>query len=74
MKGTYHRWTRAGNASTPLVADILGDFSIVANPATGLVSAMIPDRAMDPDTCRMVGVRLIEAAVLADAGRSVREP
>ena len=55
--------------------DILGaDVDIVANPADGTVTAAIPDRPMDADTARMIGVRLIEGAALADNGRSVREP
>jgi hypothetical protein len=74
MRGTYFRWTRRHGAGE-LVADILGqDVSITADPATGLVQATVPGHPMDADTCRMVGVRLIEAAALADAGRSVREP
>lgn len=75
MKGTYSRWTRPHRGTGLLRADILGaDVDILADPATGLVTATIPNRAMDADTCRMVGVRLIEAAALADNGRSVREP
>lgn len=79
MKGTYYRWTampRAGSADcVALHADILGaDVDIVADPGSGLVAATIPARPMDADTARMIGVRLIEAAALADNGRSVREP
>jgi hypothetical protein len=74
VKGTYFRWTRR-HGGGQLVADILAaDLSITADPATGLVTAAVPAAPMDADTCRMVGVRLIEAAALADAGRSVREP
>lgn len=79
MKGTYFRWTRdrrteGREADTILRADILGaDVDIIADPVTGLVQAKIPDRPMDVDTARMIGVRLIEAAALADNGRSVRE-
>jgi len=80
MRGTYFRWTRRkikdGRAGdTVLAADILGaDVDIIADPSTGLVQATIPTRPMDIDTARMIGVRLIEAAALADNGRSVREP
>lgn len=75
MKGTYFRWTRPRGGSDLIRADIVGaDIDILADPATGLVTAEVPTRPMDADTCRMVGVRLIEAAALADAGRSVREP
>lgn len=79
MRGTYFRWTRdkreAGRAEdTILRADILGaDIDIVADPISGTISAKIPDRPMDVDTARMIGVRLIEAAALADNGRSIRE-
>jgi hypothetical protein len=79
VKGTYFRWTRerkingrAGDAT--LHADILGaDIDITADPTTGLVRASIPGAPLDADSARMIGVRLIEAAVLADNGRSVRE-
>lgn len=74
MNGTYFRWTRL-TADGALRADILGtETEIVADPATGTVSARVPGGQMDPDTARMIGVRLIEAATLADNGRSVREP
>lgn len=80
MKGTYYRWTalqREGSTEGVMVlhADILGaDVDIVADPAAGTITAEIPTRPMDPDTARMIGVRLIEGAALADNGRSVREP
>lgn len=80
MRGTYFRWSaeqRKGSTAGVMIlrADILGaDVDIVADPSTGLVQAKIPDRTMDVDTARMLGVRLIEAAALADNGRSVREP
>lgn len=74
MKGTYFRWTRTGPTGSRLRADILGaDLNITADSSTGLVTAEIPDRPMDPDTARMVGVRLVEAAALADGDRAVRE-
>ena len=74
MKGTYFRWTKT-LASTDLHADILGvGVDITAAPDAGLVYAAIPSgRGMDADTARMIGVRLIEAAALADNGRSIRE-
>jgi hypothetical protein len=80
MKGTYYRWTRvrAGVRGTDheiLSADILGaEVDINADPSAGTVTATIPSGPMDPDTARMIGVRLIEAAVIADNDRSVREP
>lgn len=78
MRGTYYRWTQQyhpeGNQDL-LRADILGaDTDIVAYPETGMVRASIPEGDLDPDTARMIGVRLIEAAVLADNGRSTRQP
>lgn len=77
LKGTYYRWTRTQEETpglpVPLVADILGaDTNVVADPAAGLVFAKVPDRGMSPDEARMIGVRLIEAAALADDHRSVR--
>lgn len=78
MRGTYFRWTRQRASETEpefLTADILGtDTNIEAHPDAGTVRAMIPRRPMDADEARMIGVRLIEAAALADGGRSVREP
>lgn len=73
MKGTYFRWTR-DTEDGDLHADILGaDVEITAQPRTGRVLLDVSDRPMDADTARMIGVRLIEAAALADNGRSVRE-
>jgi hypothetical protein len=70
LKGTYWRWTAQDGA---LCADILGaDTAIVAYPEEGLVRAAVPNRGMTADEARMIGVRLIEGAALADAGRSVR--
>ena len=75
MKGTYYRWTRNRDHHNLLVADILGaDVEITANPGDGMIHASIPDRPLDPDTALMIGVRLVEAASLADNGRSLREP
>jgi hypothetical protein len=79
LKGTYYRWTKREGArsedNTTYVADILGtDTNVVADPGTGLVHASIPSRGMSPDEARMIGVRLIEGATLADAFRSVRQP
>jgi hypothetical protein len=80
VRGTYFRWTRqpktdGREGDTVLDADILGsDVVIMADPGTGMVQAAIHGRPMDADTARMIGVRLIEAATLADNGRSVREP
>lgn len=78
MRGTYFRWTRVrakAPATEYLKADILGsDINVVAMPESGEVHAVIPDRPLDADEARMIGVRLIEAAALADNGRSVREP
>lgn len=56
------------------MADILGtDTSITADPESGTVAATVPNRPMSPDEARMIGVRLIEAATLADNGRSIRQ-
>lgn len=74
MKGTYFRWTKGSRVADPFHADILGaDIDISADAESGLITAVIPARPMNPDTARLIGVRLIEAAVLADNNRSVRE-
>lgn len=64
----YTRWTeRAG----VLTADLLGVVDrISANPKTGVVHH--GDRKYSPDEARMIGVRLIEGAALADDDRAVR--
>jgi hypothetical protein len=65
----YTRWTRAGSA---LVADILGGrFQVGADEAAGVVSFAGAD--LTPDEARLYGVRLVEAAALADGGRAVRD-
>lgn len=80
LRGTYYRWSRgwAGDREDsvqPVVADILGsDTSIMADPQAGTVLASIPGRPLSPDEARMIGVRLIEGAALADNGRSIRHP
>lgn len=71
MRGTYTRWTEIPGGA--FQADILGgDTDVIANPTTGKVSATVPGRPMSPDEARMIGVRLIEGAVLADAERAIR--
>jgi hypothetical protein len=77
LKGTYYRWTKSegqrANESAALTADILGtDTNVVAVPEEGLVYASVPSRGLSPNEARMIGVRLIEGATLADNGRSVR--
>lgn len=72
MQGTYYRWTQSTEGQ--LRADILGaDTEISVDKGKGTVSARVPGHPLDPDTARMYGVRLIEAAILADNGRCVRE-
>lgn len=69
----YTRWTR-DEGSQALVADILGsDTNVVAHPNGGTVSCRVPERPLSPDEARMIGVRLIEAASLADAHRAIRD-
>lgn len=70
MRGTYTRWTTDGGR---LTADILGaDTDVQADLTAGTVDAVVPDRALSPDEARMIGVRLIEAAALADGDRCIR--
>lgn len=67
----YTRWAEVAHETYH--ADILGaDVKIRANASTGLVVVGVPDRAITPDEARMIGVRLIEAAAMADAGRAIR--
>lgn len=64
----YTRW-RDHNGR--LHADILGSpLTITANPTTGTVR--IGDHDMTPDEARMHGVRITEAAALADGDRAIR--
>lgn len=71
MRGTYTRWTRS--TDSVLAADILGsDTAILANPNTGMITCVTPERTINPDEARMIGVRLIEAAALADGARAIR--
>lgn len=76
----YTRWIRS-SASGHLHADILtsGPYddpndvpSIAANPAAGNVFAYIKG-SLSPDEARLYGVRLIEAAALADGERAIRD-
>lgn len=72
FSGTYSRWTE-GEPGV-IEADILGaDTSIVADTNEGTISATVPGRPMSPDEARMIGVRLIEAAALADGERARRK-
>ena len=69
----YTRWTGGARAGDPLTADILGGVFITAVPATGkVVASGVDEEQMTPDQARMVGVRLIEAAALADGDRAIR--
>lgn len=68
----YTRWTRS---DVGLAADILGArILIVADPGAGMVHVDLPDPAgrLSPDEARLYGVRLIEAAGLADGERAIR--
>ncbi len=71
----YTRWTNDGENG--LKADILGaGYELYATPESGMVNLHV-DRGgfvgMNPDEARMLGVRLIEAAALADGNRAIRE-
>lgn len=71
MKGTYYRWTERPDGR--LEADILGmDVAVIADQEKGKVSLAVSTRPLSPDEARLIGVRLIEAAALADGDRSVR--
>lgn len=65
----YTRWRQG--PSGELHADILGArMDIIADHAAGKI--LIDGTALTPDEARMIGVRLIDAAVLADGGRAIR--
>lgn len=72
----YTRWT----ATTPpdegseLVADILGvRVRISCLPGQGVVGLEYGGgQPLNPDEARMIGVRLIEAAAMADGERAIR--
>lgn len=72
LRGTYTRWTRERNGRA-LSAGILSDVEIIVDLPNGRVITDIPGRPMRPDEVRMVGVRLIEAASLADGERTIRD-
>jgi hypothetical protein len=65
----YTRWTKRG---VSLVADILGaKLPVTALPGDGVV--LLGGSSLTPDEARMYGVRLIEAAALADDVRAIRD-
>jgi hypothetical protein len=69
MLRNYTRW-RAG-APGQLHADILGGkLDIAVDQHSGKV--LLDGAALSPDEARMIGVRLIDAAVLADGERAIR--
>lgn len=68
-EGRYTRWTVTGPA---LTADILGSkFQLQAFPEQGEVH--FAGTRLSPDEARLYGVRLIEAAALADGDAAVRQ-
>jgi len=75
-RGTYTRWT--SDPDGHLHADLLGTpIQITAHPDTGHVAITTYGNTLTglvttPDEARLYGVRLIEAAALADGDRSVR--
>lgn len=71
----YTRWRADDVTPGTLWADILGmPMTICAHRSDGLVQVMtsLPCAALTPDDARLIGVRLIEAAALADGDRAVR--
>lgn len=66
----YTRWTQVDNHA--LEADLLGVRDLItAYPDHGHVT--LGNRTYTPDEARLIGVRLIEAAALADAERAIRQ-
>jgi hypothetical protein len=71
MLRNYTRW-RQGTPGQ-LYADILGArVQIEVNTEDGRV--LLDGTALSPDEARLIGVRLIDAAVLADGDRAIRKP
>ncbi len=74
MRG-YTRWTRRAGGGL-LRADWVGArFGVVSDPASGVVIVTMPDgtsHELDADESRMLAVRMIEGAALAD-GDAIRE-
>lgn len=73
----YTRWTTHTRADLTsfLQADILGArYELMVDPGAGTVTLSVFDdaRPMSPDEARMLGVRLIEGAALADGERAIR--
>lgn len=66
----YTRWRQV--ESGRLAADILGARqSLEVDPTAGVV--LLGGQQLSPDESRMLGVRLIDAAVLADGDRAIRQ-
>lgn len=72
MLRNYTRWRRDGAGR--LHADILGSpVTVQVDQGTGTVALIAhTDQPLSPDEARMIGVRLIDAAVLADGDRAIR--
>ena len=80
----YTRWQAIAVASGPddphpdaLRADLLGmPFGVTAFPGRAVVELhtvpLQPPLDLSPDEARLLGVRLIEAAALADGDRAIR--
>lgn len=70
----YTRWVQVAgpNGSDYLVADIFGSSlpDIIADHVAGLVR--LNNIQLSPDEARLIGVRLIEGAALADSYRAIR--
>lgn len=70
MLRNYTRW-RATTINGALYADLLGvQHDIMTDPKEGKV--WLNGSQLSPDEARLIGVRLIEAAALADGDRAIR--
>lgn len=78
LPNLYFRWTRQGDdriKADILLPGVYIDYDVVS----GVVRAAIGRNAsvdlveLDPDTARMIGVRLIEAASRAENDRKTRQ-
>lgn len=72
VRNYYTRWTRRNSR---LQADILSvPYALTVDPGQGLVKFVGHELMMfTPDEARLLGVRLIEGAALADGDRAIRD-
>lgn len=73
MLRNYTRWRQEADRTGRLHADILGARLAIEVDTTDS-RVLVDGTPLSPDEARMIGVRLIDAAVLADGDRAIRRP